>query len=133
MKKRDVWIYRIATALLTLLMTFSATMYYIQYEMVSETFLKLGFPTFIIYPLAILKITGLIVIWANKSKMLKEWAYAGFVFELLLAIGAHISIQDGEQYAALVGLILVVISYIYNRKLFSTYTSSRKTTTEDII
>ncbi|MEW7279462.1 DoxX family protein [Aquimarina sp. 2201CG1-2-11] len=117
MKKTDVWIYRIVTILFTLLISFGAIMYFVQYEMVSETILKLGFPTFIIYPLAILKILGLIAIWTNKSLMLKEWAYAGFVFELLLAIGAHITIKDGEYFGALIALTLVILSYIYNRKL----------------
>ncbi len=121
MKKTDLLIYRISTGLFTLLMLFSAGMYFVQNDMVSETFLKLGFPTFIIYPLAIAKILGLIAIWTNKSAMLKEWAYAGFVFDLLLAITAHLAISDGEHYGAIVGLILVGVSYFYNRKLFNTY------------
>ena len=121
MKNSDLIIYRISTGLITLLMSFSASMYVFQNEMASESFLKLGFPTFVIYPLATAKILGLIAIWSNKSKMLKEWAYAGFVFNLLLAIGAHLSINDGDYPAALVGLILVIVSYVYNRKLNSTY------------
>lgn len=121
MKKKDLLIYRITTGLLTVLMLFSASMYFAQNEMVSETFLKLGFPTFVIYPLAIAKILGLVAIWTNKSSMLKEWAYAGFVFNLLLAAGAHIAINDGEYAPALLGLVLVAVSYLYNRKLFKTY------------
>jgi hypothetical protein len=117
MKKSDLWIYRIATALLTLLMTFSATMYFVQNEMVRETFLRLGFPTFIIYPLAIAKILGLVAIWSNKFKMLKEWAYAGFFFDLLLAAGAHNNAGDGGEILAMGGLVLVAVSYFYNRKL----------------
>ena len=119
MKKTNVWIYRIATGILTLLMTFSAVMYFAQYEMVSETFSKLGFPTFIIYPLAIAKILGLVAIWTNKSETLKQWAYAGFTFNLLLAAGAHLNISDGEHFPAVIGLVLVLVSYFYNRKLFS--------------
>ena len=119
MTNKDLWIYRVVTGVMTLLMTLSATMYFIQYEMVSETFLKLGFPTFIIYPLAIAKILGLIAIWSNKSKTLKEWAYAGFVFDLLLAIGAHFNIQDGEHLPAIIGLITVIISYTYNKKAYA--------------
>lgn len=121
MKKTDLWIYRITTGIMTLLMMLSATMYFVKHDMVSETFLKLGFPTFIIYPLAIAKLLGLLAIWTDKSKMLKEWAYAGFVFDLVLAIGAHFSIQDGEHYPALVGLIIVLTSYLYYRKLNIVY------------
>ncbi len=121
MKKRDLLIYRITTGLLTLLMTFSAVMYFAQYEMASESFTKFGFPVYIIYPLAIAKILGLIAIWTNKSKMLKEWAYAGFVFNLLLAASAHININDGEHIAALVGLIITGLSYFYYRKTSNVY------------
>lgn len=121
MKNRDLLIYRITTGLVSLLMAFSATMYFVQHEMVSETFLSLGFPTFIIYPLAIAKFLGLIAIWTNKSKMLKEWAYAGFVFDLLLASGSHLVANDGGFAPALFGLIMLGVSYFYHRKLFKPY------------
>ncbi len=121
MKKSDQIIYRIATGLLTPLMGFSATMYFLQYDMVSEMFLSLGFPVFIIYPLAIAKYLGLIAIWTNKSKMLKEWAYAGFVFELILAIGGHVMAADGGFGGAVFGLVLVTISYVYYRKMNNPY------------
>lgn len=116
MKTRDLWIYRIVTGLFTLLIAFSATMYFAQYDMVSETFLSLGFPTFVIYPLAIAKFLGLIAIWTKKSKVLIEWAYAGFTFDLLLAAGAHVSIADGGQFAAIIGLAMVAVSYVFYRK-----------------
>lgn len=107
----------ISTVLLSLLMVFSATMYFANYEQVSEVFSKLMFPIFIIYPLAIAKYLGLVAIWTNKSKVLKEWAYAGFFFNTALAIGAHLNINDGEHYGALAGLILVAISYLSYKKM----------------
>ena len=118
MKKRDLWIYRISTGLLTGLMLMSASMYFAQYEMVSEIFTLLGFPTFIIYPLAVAKILGLVAIWFKKSKTLTEWAYAGFVFDFILAISAHVSVQDGEYAGAAVALVLVLVSYFYDQKLY---------------
>ena len=117
MNNKDKWIYRISTGLLTLLMTFSAVMYFTQYDTVSETISGLGFPTFIIYPLAIAKLLGVFAIWSNKTDILKEWAYAGFTFNLLLAFGAHFNAGDGEQYPALVGLVLLAVSYFYQKKL----------------
>ena len=120
MNNRDKWIYRISTGLLTALMTFSAIMYFVQYDTVSETISGLGFPTFIIYPLAIAKLLGVFALWSNKTKVLKEWAYAGFTFNLLLAFGAHFNVGDGEQYPALVGLILLAVSYYYSKKMKTT-------------
>lgn len=66
-KKRNKIIYWIATGLLTVLLLMSAGMYIFNYEMVSYA-LKLGYPTYIIYPLAILKILGLMAIWTKNLK-----------------------------------------------------------------
>ncbi|KXX69527.1 DoxX family protein [Flammeovirga sp. SJP92] len=116
-QKTTKLLYRISTGLLTALMLMSATMYFAQYEMVSEVFTKLGYPTYIIYPLAIAKYLGLIAIWTNFSPKLKEWAYAGFFFDILLAMSAHVNINDGEFIPSSIGLLLVLTSYYFNRKL----------------
>lgn len=118
MEKRNKIIYWATTGLLTVLMLMSAGMYFMNYEMVSATFLKLGFPTFVIYPLAVAKLLGLIAILSKKSQLLKEWAYAGFFFDFVLAFFAHIIAQDGEFAPALVAIILLVVSRIYDGKVF---------------
>lgn len=115
--KRNKIIYWAATGLLTAFMLLSAGMYFFNYEMVSETFSKLGFPTYIIYPLAILKMLGLIAIWTKKSNTLKEWAYAGFFFDFLLAFSAHLNVNDGEFAGALVAMILLIVSYSFDKKI----------------
>lgn len=79
--------------------------------MVRETFTSLGFPTYIIYPLAIAKILGLIAIWTGRSRTLKEWAYAGFFFDFVLAASAHLQIADGDHMAALIAIVLLLVSY----------------------
>lgn len=116
-QKRNRLIYLIATGLLTALMLMSAGMYFFNNEMVSETFRNLGYPTYIIYPLAIAKILGLIAIWTKKSTTLKEWAYAGFFFDFVLALSAHLYVKDGEYAPALVAIVLLVVSYLYERKI----------------
>jgi len=117
MKNKNLLLFRIITGLFSAMMLFSASMYFFNYDMVAATFTNLGFPTYIIYPLAIAKILGVIAIWSNKSAWLKEWAYAGFVFNTLLAASAHIGIEDGEFYAAVAGLTMVSISYFLDKKL----------------
>jgi hypothetical protein len=62
------------------------------------------------------KLLGLIVIWQTKFKTIKEWAYAGFFFNVVLAFFAHFMIGDGEQGAALIGLILLLTSYYFSKK-----------------
>ncbi len=123
MKNKNKITYLVSTGLLTALMLFSAGMYFFNYEMVSQTFTKLGFPTYIIYPLAIAKILGLVAIWTRKSPLLKEWAYAGFFFDFVLAFAAHISINDGEYIPALVAIVLLILSRVYDGRYFGSTTN----------
>ncbi len=115
MNKRNKIIYLVATVLLSANMLFSAGMYFFKHEMVVDMFKDLSYPPYIIYPLAIAKIVGIIAIWSNKSRILKQWAYAGFVFELLLAASAHINAKDGEYFPVLIALALTITSYVYYR------------------
>ena len=117
MKNKDLLIYRIVTGLFTAVILLGVSQYFFNYEMVKGMFESLHFPTYLIYPMGVAKTLGIIAIWTNKSKLLKEWAYAGFMFNLLLGISAHINVSDGEFIGAAVALILVVISYIYDRKI----------------
>lgn len=116
MDKKYKIIYWIATGLLTALMLMSAGMYFMKYEMVSKTFTNLGFPIFVIYPLAIAKLLGLLAIWSNKSKLLKEWAYAGFFFDFILALAAHMVVQDGQSGMAIAAIVLLIVSRITDGK-----------------
>ena len=93
-------------------------MYFLDHEMVSETFLRLGYPVYIIYPLAVAKILAVTAILTKKSDTLKEWAYAGLFFDFILAASAHIVAKDGEFAAAMVAAVLLLVSYWYDRKLF---------------
>lgn len=110
-------IYYISTVLLSIIMLFSAKMYLFNHEMVSGFFTNLGYPTYIIYPLAILKILGLIALWFIKSKSLKEWAYAGFFFAFIFAFFAHVMIGDGEQGASIAAMIFLITSYVTHKKI----------------
>lgn len=114
---RDKIIYYIATGLLTLLMLFSVGMYFFNHNDVSAMFTNFGYPTYIIYPYAIAKLLGLFVIWNPNFKTIKEWAYAGFFYAFILAFFAHYMIGDGEQGGAIIALVLLIVSYIFNKKI----------------
>ena len=114
--KRNVIIYYVATSLLTLLLLFSAWMYIFDHEAVQGMFSNFGYPTYLIYPYAGVKILGLFALWYPKFKTLKEWAYAGFFFAFILAFFAHVMIGDGEQMGALVAIILLLASYFTKTK-----------------
>ena len=118
--KKEKIIYYISTGLLTLLMLMSVGMYLFNHDIMAETFTKLGYPSYIIYPLAAAKALGLIALWTNLSHTLKEWAYAGFFFDFILALSAHLHIADGEHIPAIIALILLSISYYFSKKVNTT-------------
>ena len=109
-------IYWISTVLMCLIFLFSASMYFLKTEMVRGFFEMLHYPTYLVYPLAIAKILGIIAVLSNKSKFLKEWAYAGFFFDGILAAAAHLDANDGGAMMSIAVVILVLISrYFWNK------------------
>lgn len=119
MKKYKI-IYYVATGLLTLLMLFSVSMYFFNHEEIVKAFSSFGYPTYIIYPYAIVKLLGLVALWLPGYKSLKEWAYSGFFFAFILAFFAHYMIGDGEQMGALLAFILLIASYVSYKKIYNT-------------
>ena len=115
--KTNKIIFYASTGLLSALMLFSASMYVFNHEEIIKVFTSFGFPTYIIYPLAFAKIMGLIALWFFQKKRIVEWAYAGFLFNFVLAFFAHYMIGDGEQMGAVVALVLLIVSYIFSKKV----------------
>ncbi len=114
--KRNKIIYYISTGLLSLLLLFSAGMYLFNNAKISEMFNSFGYPTYIIYPYAIAKLLAILTLWIPNLDKLKEWAYAGLFFAFILAFFAHFMISDGEHMGALIAMILLVVSYVFNKK-----------------
>ena len=67
--------------------------------------------------MVVLKISAVIVLLTQKNSKIKELAYAGLFFEFILAFFAHIMVGDGEQIAAIMAIILLMVSYVYNNKI----------------
>ena len=116
-------IYWVTTGFLCALVLMSAGMYIFNYTKIKTVFTGLGYPTHIIYPLAIAKILAVVAILSKKSAWLKEWAYAGLFFDFLLAAAAHIAINDQEHVPAIVATVLLGISYYFDRKFFSAFSA----------
>jgi hypothetical protein len=116
--KTNKIIYWISTGLLCLMMLGSAGMYIFNHQEVAGIFTKLGFPTYIVYPLAVAKILGVLAILSKQSKTLKEWAYAGFFFDFLLAMSAHLNVGDGGFILPIVAIVLLLVSYFFDKKVF---------------
>ena len=115
--KSNKIIYWVTTGILTIIVLMFVGNSIFNNEMFSKRFAELGHPTYIIYPLTIAKMLGLIAIWTNKSKTLKEWAYAGFFFNFVLAMLAEVHAADPDYISPPLALILLLSSYMFWKRM----------------
>ncbi len=91
-----------------------------QTEMAKEGIRHLGYPEYFGNVLVVFKVIGtLILIIPAIPKRVKEWAYAGFVFDFLFASISYLAV-DGLGFAAffpLVFLAILMASYNSYHKL----------------
>ncbi|MBW2243270.1 MAG: DoxX family protein [Deltaproteobacteria bacterium] len=92
-------------------------MYFFNHEEVSATFARLGYPTYLIYPIAVAKLLGLVAIWTRRVETLKNLAYAGYFYDFMLSFFAHTMVADGEFAPSLVATVLVSVSYYSGENL----------------
>ena len=109
--------YWITTAIVALMMLYSASAYLTQPAMVAA-FHHLGYPDYFRIELAIGKIIGAILLLAPLAARIKEWAYAGFAITFVSAFIAHTVSGDpvANRIMPLVFLILLCVSYITYHK-----------------
>ena len=98
-------------------MLYSASMYFTKTEMIVGFFKLFNYPTYIVIPLAVAKICGVIMILWRKSNWLTEWAYAGFFFDLVLATWAHIEANHGLLGLSFYAIPLLFISYFLGKTI----------------
>jgi hypothetical protein len=99
--------YWIVTALFCLQISFTA---YAQLRLpqVAQAFTHLGFPDYFRIELSWAKLLGVVVLLLPLPPRVKEWAYAGFAFDIASAIIAHLAVGDGPEawgWAAGTGLL----------------------------
>ena len=116
--KTNKIIYWTSTGLLSLLLLYSASMYFMKTEDIKAGFVSFGYNERIVIPLAIAKILATMAILLNWSKTLKEWAYFGLLLDFVFALDAHLAVKDGEFIGAVIALILWTFSYTFNKRLY---------------
>ena len=82
----------------------------------------LGYPLYIFKFLAVAKALGIIAILVPGNPRLKEWAYAGFTFDLVGAFYSGLTVGDPivQWTPVIIGIILIFGSYITYHKLLKT-------------
>ena len=123
MEKRNLAIYWIATALMSVGMLGSGLAQITQAKQIVDLVVPLGYPLYILYIIGVWKILGVIAILVPGFKLLKEWAYAGFFFVMTGALISHLASGD-YGLKALIGpfmqTIFIITSWYFrpaNRKI----------------
>jgi uncharacterized membrane protein YphA (DoxX/SURF4 family) len=108
-------VYWLSTAILSAIFLYSAFMYFTKTDMIKGYFESFNYPTYIVIPLAVLKLLGIAIILWRPSKWFTEWAYAGFFFDLVLATAAHQYAGHGIIGFSLFGLVAIFPSYFLGK------------------
>ena len=117
--KRTKILYWVFTGLLGALMLMSSIPDIISSpEAVEIVTHHLGYPAYFIPFIGVAKLLGVIAILAPGFPRLKEWAYAGFVFDLTAAVYSSIRVGDPvSQWAPIIiGFVIIALSYIFYHK-----------------
>jgi hypothetical protein len=100
------------TLLLLLMMVGGGVNYLVNTEFVAAEFVRLGFPVWVLYFNAAAKILGGAVIFYHKSpQWLFNFAFAGYLYILLMAVIAHMVAGDNMYWGALIGLVLWALAF----------------------
>lgn len=75
---------------------------------------QLGYPEYFIRFIGVMKLLGVAAILTPKIPRLKQWAYAGLVFDTGGALFSHLNVHNppGTWAPALAGLLLVLLAYL---------------------
>ena len=79
----------------------------------------LGYPAFMVVPQGVAKVLGLVAILSRRSRLLTGLAFAGFFYDTLLALAAHLVQRDLPNVAlATTGALATAAAYGVHRRRF---------------
>ena len=112
MTRREIG-YWIATGLFCLAFVAGGTGHLLRADPMREGMLRLGYPLYVMTLLGVAKLLGVVALLIPGRPLLKEWAYAGFTFNLLGAIASHVFVGDplAEAFPPIVLLCVAAASY----------------------
>ena len=91
-----------------------------QTELAKEGIRHLGYPEYFGNLLVVCKVLGVLILVIPKIPgRVKEWAYAGFLFDFSFASASHFAV-DGpgfQSFFPLIFLAILVVSYVSYSKL----------------
>lgn len=108
-------VFRVSLGVLCLIFLGSALFAFLDPSAQANEFKELSFPGYIPIPLAIAKLLGIVAVVTRKSRLLKDLAMAGFLFDMILATAA---LRDDRAVPAVVGLVVWGIVYWQDQLLY---------------
>lgn len=117
MKKINI-IYWIFTGLLLAAMGLGAIPDLLSTPEALAVFKHLGYPAYLSPFMGAVKLLGVIAILIPGFPRIKEWVYAGFVFDITGATYSSLATGDPIPQVSfmLIGYVLIIGSYIYHHK-----------------
>ena len=88
-------VYWATTALTALLFAVSGALLLLKNPHFALEMQRLGYPDYFLVVLGGMKILGVVVILAPGLRRLKEWAYAGLIFDVIGAVCSRAAMGDG--------------------------------------
>ena len=86
--------YWVVTGLFCLALMAGGFLHLIRAEQIAEGMRTLGYPAYVMTILGTAKLLGVAALLISGRPLLKEWAYAGFAFDLLGATASHLFVGD---------------------------------------
>jgi hypothetical protein len=85
-------------------------------QTVSDTIHHLGYPWYFCYLLGAGKLLAAVALSYPKTRILREWAYAGVTFELISSFASHSFVGDAwsVRVAPLIVLAIVAVARHYD-------------------
>lgn len=109
-------IYWIFTALTLLFLAVFGVQDLLRSPAVSDTIRHLGYPWYFNYLLGTGKLLAAIVLIYPKTRLLRDWAYAGITIELISSFVSHSFLRDPWplRIAPLIMLAIVAVAYAFD-------------------
>lgn len=106
--------YWVATGIFCAMLGGGGLSYLAGVEQFAEAIVGLGYPPYLLTILGVAKVLGVIVLLAPGRPLLKEWAYAGFAFDLIGAVASHTFVGDpiSETIRPAIALGIGAASYL---------------------
>lgn len=117
-ERRDLLLYRLATGALCAVFAVSVLLTFGDLDGTRAQLADLGFPTYFAIPQGVAKVLGIVAILSRRSRTLTYFAYAGFLFDLLLALTAHIAERETYGLLAAAALVIWVAAFWADRRRF---------------